>query len=573
MGDESMQRKASLKKILILFLSATILMTSIVMVIMRNMNTASVQESKRETIGYFINDQVSTIENELKSIKTAISMLAAKGEIIGYGTGESGYRAKEYKDIRSLLGDVTSYVPVIRDVMLVFQDGHQLSTNNNTDLKSFLTRRKYAAMCLQDEKHGTSIHTIYPEATPEYLLTVNIPIQKLNYSGYVIAFCQPGPLLSKLEEDSPAYAVFCGDERVAGNGAEEIGPVQAEQILRETQLNPHGEWVGFTVPELNWTVILGSPVSLVSDSWSLRDVLWDIHIMVLFAVMECILVLLIYKTVVEPILVISRDAANIQSLTTPVRNPFPERHELSILADSMNAMIARTVHLTDEINRSKTRMMEMEITTLQSQNMFLQAQIYPHFLYNMLECICGMASQNGQKDIREMTHSLSMLYRYCLKSPDSTLGEELDSLLIYQKIISLRYDKPHMILIDVPDELRSLPVPRMILEPLVENAVQHGFNHESDEIKQVIIHAEHKGNSMLISIDDNGCGMTPDQMAEVNRQTEHLDYESKGPHTGIGMFNVARRLRLVFGSNCHFQLAQSRLGGLMIQIEIPDQHD
>jgi two-component system sensor histidine kinase YesM len=286
----------------------------------------------------------------------------------------------------------------------------------------------------------------------------------------------------------------------------------------------------------------------------------------IIVIIECIMMFLMYKTIVQPIITISKQAGQIKSVSTRIVNPVQGRKELSVLVDGINETVDKTKRLTEELDGSKMRLMEMEITALQAQNMYLQAQVNPHFLYNALECVCGMASQSGNMNIREMTHALSRLYRYCLGEAESTIGDELKCLEVYSEIIGYRYAQKHEIIVDVDPRLNDIVVPRMILEPLVENAMQHGFNHASPKRKCVTVRTSLDDGVLNIVISDNGCGMTAERINAINAQISALKENTVYVGTSIGIMNVAQRLKRAFGRDSGMVLSQNEEGGLTIRI-------
>ena len=195
---------------------------------------------------------------------------------------------------------------------------------------------------------------------------------------------------------------------------------------------------------------------------------------------------------------------------------------------------------------------ERELLMKQTSLRTLQSQINPHFLYNALECIRGRALLDGSKKVAEIAQTLSYFFRYSIsgKSDLVTLKEELDNVKSYVAIQQFRFGERFSCEIKLEAEeevLTETILPKLTLQPIVENSIVHGFSQiTSGGMLKILI--RRLGQHISITVSDNGEGMEEERL---ERFKEHLlgreDVEDGGPHTGIGMPNVNRRLKLFFG--------------------------
>ena len=550
--------KGSLKRVLALFLTVTILATMMVIVCISVIYIKTTGTNIEQANQLIVSELQQSISDEITVIRKALSTLANKEEIKEYVGKGSGYRVTEVKNVQSLLNDIPEYVTCITDIIITTSDGHVLSTNNNSEINSYLSRYNLSVECSNHYYPALRIISLNPQNENDYLAAFAMSVRTTGNRGNIIAFCNVKQALSRIFENSTDFAVLDEDE---GNAIFSSAP---DSLSYDED---HADWTSFPVKEMNWRILMRSPLQ-ETNVFENSLMQWSIWLILVVIVIECICMFCIYRAIVAPVSMICTQAENVQDKLIHIDNPAPKRREITALTDSINGIVMRTKQLTEEVNKTQMEMLEIKISALRSRNMFLQAQINPHFLYNMLECICGMASESGNTSIREMTHLMSVLYRYCLKSPQSTLGEEVDSVMVYSQIISYRYEKPHQIICRIPDSLRSIPMPCMILEPLVENSIQHGFNHNSDTSKRVIVNGSFENQILHLTIYDNGCGMPQERIDWINAQIEHMDKDWESDEARIGLLNVAHRLQLTYGSESCFVLERNTEGGLTVNIHL-----
>ena len=196
----------------------------------------------------------------------------------------------------------------------------------------------------------------------------------------------------------------------------------------------------------------------------------------------------------------------------------------------------------------------MALQRRQVELSFLQHQINPHFLYNTLDSIRSRALMDRQREIAKMTEILAHFFRYCISRDDSMVrvGEELDHIRDYFYIQKFRFEDRFDMEIDVEqDELLELFLPRMTIQPLVENAMIHGL--EKVEHKGLIrVSLMTAGDRLCITVSDNGFGMPREELLRLNEQLQRpLEAETAAGQArgGIAIRNVNMRLKLMFGED------------------------
>ena len=179
----------------------------------------------------------------------------------------------------------------------------------------------------------------------------------------------------------------------------------------------------------------------------------------------------------------------------------PEVAELRVVTESMNAM-ARNLHVLIEENAVK------QFDLAQSELRVLQAQITPHFIYNTLDAILSLAEQGNSEQVKTMTYALSDFLRISLSKGQDwiTIEKEIRHVEDYLTILQIRYGAMLTFAIDIPDAILQTEVLKMILQPLVENAVYHGTKHVRRAGK-VTVAATYTNDTIQFFVTDNGIGM------------------------------------------------------------------
>jgi two-component system sensor histidine kinase YesM len=251
--------------------------------------------------------------------------------------------------------------------------------------------------------------------------------------------------------------------------------------------------------------------------------------------------------------------------------------EMIIMASRFNEMLEEIENLTDRLLDSKRVLYETELIKRRAELSFLQSQINPHFLYNTLESIKGLAADEGSSRIFELTRALSLFFRYSIKGPDMvSLEKELNIIKNYIFIHQIRFGKRLQVEYDISKDCLECLVPRMILQPIVENAIKHGVEPLERTGLLKIKGCRDEAN-LLLFVEDNGTGISPIKLAEINHSIEHGQLAADGldehSESGIGLTNVHDRIRIKFGIAYGIGVT-SKLGvGTTVVLTIPAEEE
>ncbi|HUW71491.1 MAG TPA: sensor histidine kinase [bacterium] len=258
--------------------------------------------------------------------------------------------------------------------------------------------------------------------------------------------------------------------------------------------------------------------------------------------------------------------------------------EIETLARSFNAM-SRTVRerisdlrekalLEKRLHDEELIVLNMEHALQEAQFINLQDQIRPHFLFNALNTIARTALLEDASGTVRLAHGLGRLMRYALADTGALvpIGEELSVLREYLSFQQIRFgDRLDWVVTSI-SEVDGIIVPRLILQPLVENAVRHGIEPKESGGKVIVAICSRRGR-ILIRIVDTGVGIEPARLVALRVAMNADGQRSSTDHFGIGVANVTRRLALRYPGKALCRIVSSMGRGTVVHISIPFQHE
>ena len=233
-----------------------------------------------------------------------------------------------------------------------------------------------------------------------------------------------------------------------------------------------------------------------------------------------------------------------------------EIEEIEELDEGINKMARKISALLENVRQEK----EMQhLTELQ----LLQAQVNPHFLYNTLDTIVWLIEGGMTDDAVEMISSLSIFFRTSLSKGNDIipLSEEERHTLSYLEIQQYRYRDILEFEINIPKELSGIPVPKLSIQPLAENALYHGIKNRRGKGK-ILIEGREEEDALVLTVSDNGEGMTPERLHEVQEAIR------TGERAGFGLAAVAERIALYYGPGYGMKIFSEEGKGTTVEIRL-----
>lgn len=294
----------------------------------------------------------------------------------------------------------------------------------------------------------------------------------------------------------------------------------------------------------------------VPTAVSSTPVFWEygaLLLLLLFFVLGCLIAIerFVQRYINAPVAGLLRQLSGFDSISSHALLEPTGITEFDAIVDTTNGMIRALQDSSREILNSQNHLYEVELREKETELYALQSQLNPHFLYNTLECIRGLATIGHMEEIKTIVQDLSAFYRYSsLPEPFVTILDEVEMIYKYLNIYQIRTGGALTFDIDIEDELLGCDTVRMILQPIVENCIAHGLQATDGAPHIRILGAREGSDRILLRVIDNGSGMPYDKLAALRQQLQYTFNESlmRG-NKHLGLYNINRRIKLLLGES------------------------
>jgi len=510
-----------------------------------------------------LDDTAKAVAVELDDVIDSAQMLSNESSLYQFIKSDVSGRFEQKELLQTLLKSFTDFKPLVVRMFLYTGDRSALlSGAQEVDvysplLYSLFLRVKDDYQLLKPYQ-GVVLTQCYACGNGKTNFAILIPVyapvaapQDSDYLGSLVAMC-----------DAERFGTLMPD-----GGQRKMLLAQGENLLYTNDASftladlAQSDVISETVSNTEWTLYSeASPVNLSSQLSGVFTVCIVVCSMAILA--QAMLLLALRRDLIMPIIHIADQTDAITDGSLKVHNPSGERNELTRLTNGINGMLTRIRLLDEQILSTRLKLYKERV-------MFLQGQMNPHFLYNNLACIRGMAGSGNGAAVRSIASEMAAIYRYCAQSePVATLSDELDCVKQYEEIYRLRKEGvSHSLDIRADGETLRLTTPRMFLQPLVENAFRHGY--AAGGKGTVRISAAFEGDVLTVRVADHGAGMPPEQLESLNR-TEPDDDKAMTGH--LGLMNVWRRVQIIFGPESGMRFEETPGGGLTVIVRLPQKN-
>lgn len=250
------------------------------------------------------------------------------------------------------------------------------------------------------------------------------------------------------------------------------------------------------------------------------------------------------------------------------RYPVKGNDEISLLENSMNQMSSQLKDLIEKEYQEKLLLVELEKETTQAKLSALQSQVNPHFLFNALESIRLKALAKEEDETATMIKYMARMFRQLINWKDDIveLQDDMKFLEEYLIIQKYRFEDEFTYHIEVDDGVKHCRIPKMIIQPLVENVCVHGVGAIPTN-REVLVSAKEEEGILVIRVKDNGIGIRADKLCAIR-----LALKDKEQSTSIGLYNVYQRLLLYYRNDFEFLIESTEGKGTEFTIHIPINH-
>ncbi|OKP85103.1 hypothetical protein A3844_17785 [Paenibacillus helianthi] len=440
------------------------------------------------------------------------------------------------------------------------------------------------------------LNSVIPQLTPEPVFTLHRRIERvpstdaLGYLSIDVKLTAFTDIMDQLYErdkeniylvDDSGTLVYSHDEATMGK------PLHAswydKQIAANGQSQGYFEEDGAVFiyqkiesPGLNWTLVKQIPVSYLYREAN-EAVRINIMLLVLLMIMIIALTILISFRITAPIKQLTRYMNQVQTGNLEIDIRPTGKDEIGLVTERFRSMM-------DTINNLILREYRLELSNKTNELRALQAQINPHFLNNTLQIIGTLALELKVPQIYALLSALAKMMRYSMYNDEKivTVQNELDHVKAYLELQKERFENKFTFRYDMEESLLNALMPKMILQPIVENYFKHGFNLARTDGLIELTAARLASGKMEIIIQNNGSSIPGARLEALQQELEHpsrldinslKDADSKdstrdAPGARIGLPNVLARLRLVCGDSAVLMVDNHKAGGVIVRLEI-----
>lgn len=367
--------------------------------------------------------------------------------------------------------------------------------------------------------------------------------------------------------DSNNQIIYFPDENYLGYDADlvDFEGYNIGEISKGEKFSKENSVVRYTLQSTQWQVVGIIPMDNITKKINNTTII-SIYIGLITILFSLIVAYMFSRRITKPIQMLIKTMKKVGEGNFNSTVVSPKNSDLQVLSSSFNTMV-------DKVNSLMIKIIKKESESANARFIALQAQINPHFLYNTLETIRSIALRNGVDSISDISKAMATIFRYSIdnKSDVVTLKEELEHVKNYIRIQKYRYGDKFEVEYDIDEALMEYEIIKLVLQPLVENAIFHGIELKKKR-STVIVSCHESQTGIEVAISDDGLGMSAEILMSLNEKMKNYEVlpdKKKHLNFGIGILNVNARLKLYYG-NEYGLIIESRLNeGTRVIVRIP----
>ena len=323
------------------------------------------------------------------------------------------------------------------------------------------------------------------------------------------------------------------------------------------------------IPALGWTVAGVIPAGYKGRETAMAEQ-FSLWITVLCTVLFALFCIIIIHNITYPIGQLSRFMECYGKSYSRERLHLKGSNEISRLSDSCNRMLDDLHDMTNRIIATQEKFYLSELAKQQSELMAMQIQINPHFLYNTLDCIRSIALACKIPEIVVISTAMAKIMRYSIKGDHEVLvREEIASIQDYLSIVQIRHQEKYEIRIEVEDSVLDFAIPKMILQPVVENAVFHGLEQKSSSRLLRIAGRACPDEKIEFLVENDGADLPVSRLSEIRESLRAVPENVFTDNGHIGLKNINSRIKLLYGEQYGLGISSREGGGVSVSLTVP----
>lgn len=513
-----------------------------------------IRRDQSQSLKRYCSTTLDNIEINIASMATSMkktsTMFSSKQETQSYlQSASTDTHQLQRQSFSDLIGMSQSYMPDLVDIIVWDKNSPtSMISYIPADMENFTVERfRNSAM----NKQSYFEFYIQP-ATREPFLMYFSPVFMTTFSedfgkyiGNIAIICKT-ETLSKLVNSTSDMQLQIKDE-----ASRRILYSNNYTLPKQEIPNPKTYEETLRIPNTNMSVdgtAYASQVSLLNDSRS--------GPLILFALLSLFylayIAFAVHHIIIRPIHKLNQEIESIDYEHDKPQIRTSLKNEIGSIASHVNTLLERVYSLNQHNIASQARLYEMELSKKQTQLYAYQSQINPHFLYNMLQCMRGISLMHGIREVAQICTNMADLFRYSIKGAFLVyLEDELNIIDKYLYMIRVRFQDKITYSLEIAEDTKKCKIPKMILQPLVENSIFHGLESIEDN-GFIHIRTFREGDGLFITIQDNGIGfdeVTLKELEELLSQDIPSDINATfNEAKGLGIINIHNKIRLYEGT-------------------------
>ena len=526
-----------------------------------NQTRTILMKQEKSSIENYLTQAVSNMDNQLRIYNNLSDYIAFNQQI----SHVVSHEYDSYYDMYNQFSNVLD--PMLASLKYFHSDINQITiyTKNNV-VKHNTTLAPITEIENEDWykiiKGNNDIHWFVSQDEKKVFCARNIPTLENNYEvGVLYVQVDYEKLFESFKQMNDSnYGIFIMDE--LGNNIFNFDQFEDPNKSRKMTFDEFNKGIGkeniYTIVTAhsvnnNWTVSLYKPQKLIYESTNFM-ITGNVIAIMLLIVFSIIITSVLSKVMVSGLEKLRANMEEVEKGNMEITVKSNNEDEVGALIRGFEKMILQIKALIEDVYESRLIQKDYEMKAL-------QAQINPHFLYNSLSLINWMALETDQEDISKITLSLSTFYRTALNKGKNILRvrDEIKNMRSYLDIQLMMHDYEFDVDVQVEEDILDYNILNLILQPLIENAINHGIDLKTNGRGCIKIIGEKQNDEIVLIVSDNGVGMSNEQAESI------LTNKSNG----YGVKNVNERIKLYYGEQYQLKI-ESEIGiGTKVKVTIP----
>lgn len=544
-------------KIMLLTIAAGIIPVAIIVAYMQTGMIRQLKERETDSMDKSVSQSVESIENQVQIYENLIDYLSYSKDLRNVLSQKEGGDYENYVHYTDVVDPLLEmplvYHQEIKGIT-VYSDNIEvahgttlvpLSEIKNESWYSHMTDGNLLEWFVRpgSDKEIVAARKFYGGQDISAVLEMRLDYSKvLEPFGNLLKDNTGGIVLDA--DGSVVYSNYAMDQEYCPRKEESLDYLRANYVCSEKRMSNTG-----------WTFCLYRPEKVITSS-TYQLVMRNIPIIGICLILLALLSYFFSERLVSCLERLTENMNQVQLGFRKVTVHSNSRDEVGTLIRSFSRMMDELDKLISEVYEAKIELQHTEMRAL-------QAQINPHFLYNSLSIINWKAIEAGEDEISRVTLDLSTYYRTSLNRGETmtTVENEVNNIRAYVRIQLIMHDHNFQVKEEIDESLFHYEIPKLILQPLVENAIDHGLDLSERTDRKLFLTVKEKGELLVFAVGDNGNGMSKEQAEQI------LGYQSPG----YGVHNVYDRIKLLYKEEGRMEIRSREGEGTWVKITIPRQ--